>query len=96
MKLKAKVLAEWQQWEHKWAFTVWPDYTDPASLGKMLLADVEVEIPDPSNITLQNGMVEAYREEQKRVRADAEEKVTQLQARIDEMLCIEDHSEQAR
>ena len=64
-------------------------HEDMTSCGYTALSTIEVEFDLPPRDVLIAGAVAAYREEQKRIRAEAQIKVTQLDDAIQRLLCIE-------
>ena len=57
-----------------------------------VIAEQEIAIEPPPLDVLVNGTVKQYREEQRKILADAEVKRLELERRIGELLCIEDKS----
>ena len=92
MKLKAYVHSSYDQYEKTFRFCAFSCKDMP---GYVFLEEVELDYEEPSHDAMINGTVAAYRAEQKRLRAEAEEKATQLERQIGEMLAIEDKREAA-
>ena len=62
---------------------------DMSSFGYTALQTVEVEFNDIPREVLVSGAIAAYREEQKRIRAEAQSKVARLDEAIQSLLCLE-------
>ena len=89
MKLKAYVHAQYCEYEKRYNLQVWGhDMTGTASLGP-LVEVVEIDVAMPPNDVLVNGTIEMYRQQQKKVIAEAERVNAELQQRINDLLCIE-------
>ena len=62
----------------------------PSKSGEYVVCDtVEVEFDCPDREVLVNGAVAAYRAEQQRIRAEAQQKVNGIEEAISKLLCIE-------
>jgi len=64
-------------------------HTDMTSCGYTACDTVEVEFNLPPREVLTKGVVEAYRAEQQRIRAEAQSNVTQIEEAIQRLLCLE-------
>lgn len=64
-------------------------HANMASCGYVACDTVEVEFNEPPRDVLVNGAVAAYREEQQKIRAEAQSKVNALEEVIQRMLSIE-------
>lgn len=89
MKIKVYIHAKYDEWEKKWDFNPWScDMSASDSFGACV-AEVEVDFPEPPHETLVNGQINAWREKQKKIRAEAEKFCNELERQIMEIQCIE-------
>ena len=88
-KVKVYIHAEYCEYEKTYRLVPWSqDMTGQSRCGQ-LVETVEVDVAMPPNDVLVNGTIEMYREQQKKVRAEAERLNTELQESINNLLCIE-------
>ena len=89
MKMKVTLHAQASQSEKSgFRYAVF-NHEDMGSCGYTALQTIEVEFTDTDRSTLVSGAVAAFREEQKRIRAEAQSKVARLDEAIQSLLCIE-------
>ena len=88
VKLPVYVYAQWCDYRKEYRYSAW-SIDGLASQGYVPVQSVEIEFDEPPHETLVNGTVELWKAEQKRIEAEAHNKITQLQRQINEMLCIE-------
>lgn len=90
MKIKVYVHAKYEDWEKEWQFRPWScDMSESAAGFGKCVAEVEVEFQEPPHDVLVNGQIEAWRAEQRRIRAEAEKNCNELERQIGEIQCIE-------
>lgn len=92
MKIKGYIHAAYDEYEKKYDFRVWSQDMTHGSYTGPLVEVVEIEFNEPPREVLVNGTIGAYREQQQKIRAEAESKCNRLQQAIDDLLCIEDKS----
>lgn len=89
MKVKCTLYAQADKYtEEGFSFSVF-NCDSMESLGYVPCDSVEVEFKEPPREVLVNGAVAAYREEQARIKAEAQSKVALLDEEIQRLLCIE-------
>lgn len=89
MKIKVYIHAQYSEYNKDYTFVPWQhDMSTQAHCGP-LVGELEVEFTPPPMEVLITGAIEAYREQQKAVRAEAERMVNEIQHRINDLLCIE-------
>jgi hypothetical protein len=88
MKVQVFIHAKYDVYEKKFVFNPMAfdgtDYDCGALVGT-----AEVEFDPPPYDVLVNGTIKQYREEQKKILADAEVRRAAIERRINELLCIE-------
>ena len=89
MKIKVYIHASYCEYEKTYRFQVWGQDMSTVEHVGPLVATEEVEFTPPPHDVLVNGTIEMYRAQQKKVRAEAERLNTELQERINNLLCIE-------
>lgn len=88
MKLPIYVYATYNEFTKNWNY-----HTGPAGMeteGWVPVAEKEVQFDTLPDEVLRAGTVAAYRAEQQRIRADAEQKAMRIEQTIGDMLCLED------
>lgn len=88
MKLKVCIHAKYDDYEKQHDFSVWAHNMNGTS-GYHMVEEREIDFDAPPRDVLVNGTIAAYRAEQQRVRAEAEQKSQRIQRAIDELLAIE-------
>tara|TARA_R110000868_G_scaffold48564_1_gene157478 strand:- start:266 stop:577 length:312 start_codon:yes stop_codon:yes gene_type:complete len=88
MRIEAFAYAQWDSYFKHWTYTIYGSDT-MESYGYTLIGPVEVEVPDIPHDILIAKTVKAYRAEQAKIRADAEEKAMKLDETIQTMLALE-------
>ena len=89
MKLKVFIHAQYSEYSKKYHFIPWQqDMSTQAHCGPMV-GTHEFEFDEPPQEVLLKGTIEAYKQEQKAVMAEAERRHSEIQQRINDMLCIE-------
>jgi len=86
MKLKAYVHAEWNDFDKKFLYKVYP--CEAAAFG-VFIAEVEIDAPEVDEGELIKGQVKLMRDKQQEIRAEAELKFQQIEESIQKMLCLE-------
>lgn len=87
MKIPVVIHACWNNYEKRFDFDPWGH--DMSSVGYTPCAELSVEFEPPAYADLVAGTVKILKAEQDSIRAESQAKVTALQQRIDELLCIE-------
>lgn len=88
IKIKAYVFAKLHDWgDDEVSYYVFS--FEASNQGYILLEEIEIETDRPSRESLVNGTVAALRELQSKKRADAERECTQIDERIQSLLCLE-------
>ncbi len=89
MKIEGYIHASYCEYEKKYNFQIWGhDMSGQPSCGP-LVEKVEVEFTPPPHEVMVKGTIAQYREQQKRVMAEAERLRNELEQRINDLLCIE-------
>lgn len=95
MKIKVYIHAAYSEYDHEYHFQPWQhDMSSQAHCGPMV-GTVEFDFDPPPKEVLLKGQIEAYREQQKQVRAEAERMCNEIQGRINDMLCLEHKTDTA-
>lgn len=87
--VKVYIHAAYEDWNKKYRMTAWSQDMSSASHCGPLVGTHEFEFDEPPYDVLVNGTIAQYREQQKKVLADAEMKSQEIEALIQELLCIE-------
>ena len=90
MKVKTSVWAYYSEFSKDWNYT--SHDADMSKVGWIKVSDHEIEFDELPRDVLVNGTIDAFRAEQQRIRAEAEVKAQNIEAQIQELLCIEDKS----
>lgn len=93
MKLPIIVYAIYDEYSKEWNYRAGPEGME--SMGWVLVEELAVEFDAPPESVLITRTIAAYRSEQQRIRADAEQKAMRIEQTICEMLCLEDRREAA-
>lgn len=89
MKIKTYVHAHYDHYDKKYDFVLAPcDMSDFGSYGP-LVGETEIDFDPPPHEVLVAGTIQQYRDEQKKILAEAEAKRATLEQRINELLCID-------
>lgn len=89
MKIKAFIHAKYNEHTKDYDFMTWSGDMSGCNMGYVLIEECEVEFVAPPRDVLVNGTVSEYRDMQKKIRAEAEEKCNRIQRSIDDLLCLE-------
>lgn len=89
MKIKCYIHACYDHLGKEYRFIVAHcDMSEYASYGP-LVGETEIDFDPPPHDVLAAGTIQQYRDEQKKILAEAEAKRAALEQRINELLCIE-------
>lgn len=89
MKITGYIHAEYNEWEKKYVFKVWSmDMSSTPHCGP-LVSTCDIEFEAPPHEVLVSGTIEKYREMQKQILAESEKRRSELEQKINELLCIE-------
>ena len=92
MKINATVQAQYCVHSKEFQYSVFK-FEDMQSSGYTAVHSVEIEFDEPPHEVLAAGTVAAYRAEQKRIQAEAQMKITELEQNINDLLCLENKSD---
>lgn len=90
MRVKIKIFLHWQHNTYKdspweiWSCDMSGSFKDCVLVGER---EVEVEVPD--DFDPRPGMIDALKKQKTQVLAEAQRKATQIEERIQQLLCIE-------
>lgn len=88
--VKVLIHAQWVPWDKKWVYSCWP--YDTTSCGYVLLETRELEFESPSDLMLKSQLIRLLREKKKAVQAEAQGKLNEIDAEIQNLLALEDLS----
>ena len=94
MKIYVYIYAQYDEYDKVYNFHAWGYEMSGQDVGQ-LVEKREIEFTPPPREVMVNGTIAEYREQQQKIRADAESKVNVLQQRINDLLCIEHKHEPA-
>lgn len=87
MKVQVFIHANYNEYDKEYHFEPWR--SDMTGYAGSLVETQEIEFTPPPRDVLVNGTIAEYREQQKKIRAEAESKINVLEQRINDLLCIE-------
>ena len=88
MEIKAYVHAKWDTYEKKYGFFVW-SIEDMRSSGYIPVGLPHILTIAPNESDMKNATIAAIRDEQQKIRAEAQSKFMQLEESIQSLLAIE-------
>lgn len=95
MKIKVYIHAQYDEYEKVYRYIPWSQEMSSQSQCGPLVETLEVDFAPPPHEVLVKGTIAGYREEQKRILAEAERNRAILEQRINDLLSIEYKSESA-
>lgn len=90
--VKAFIHAKWCKWDRKWDYHIFSH--DMTEHEYVLLETRDIEFDSPSDLMLKHQLVRVLHEVKKDVQARAQVQLDELDARIQELLALEDKSGQ--
>lgn len=90
--VKAFIHAKWDKWNRKWDYYIFSH--DMTEHEYVLLETRDIEFESPSDLMLKHQLVRVLRGVKKDVQARAQVQLDELDARIQELLALEDKSGQ--
>ena len=94
MKIPVFIFAKYDDYDKRYSFHAWGFDMAGNDVGQ-LIEKMEVEIDTPPHDVLVQGTISEYREQQKKIMADAYRKRQEIEERIKNMLSIEYKAESA-
>jgi hypothetical protein len=94
VKINATVHVKYCEYMRQHEYYVF-HHDDMREQGYIPVHTAEIEFDEPPTEVLLSGTVDAFRAEQKRIQAEATARVTDIDRRINELLCIEHKAETA-